>query len=159
MGAFSKLCSARATNCAIFSRNFFSIIAKHRSELAARLFTNYESVTDFALAYRSHSAIEPSLPVVSPENGHNAKYAQRFSAIERDKYRIWHAETVRLRQEARKRRASCDISAKISRARTGWLTTLDSNCGIPILNFLFEFSGEFRGISGKNRGRDFSRQA
>jgi hypothetical protein len=55
MGAFSKLCSARAINCAIFSRNFFSIITKPRSELAARLFTNYESVTDFALANRPSS--------------------------------------------------------------------------------------------------------
>jgi hypothetical protein len=39
------------------------------------------------------------------------------------------------------------------------LTTLESNSEVPVLNFLFEFSEEFRGISAKTRCRDFSRQA
>ena len=56
-------------------------------------------------------------------------------------------------------RLSSDFVGKISRAWTGWLTTLEPNSEVPVLNLLFEFSEEFRRISAKTRCRDFSRQA
>ncbi len=45
-----------------------------------RLQANYGKFADLALATRSHSAVEPGLRFVSPENGNIAEDAQRFPA-------------------------------------------------------------------------------
>src|SRR5665213_907803 len=72
--------------------------ARHKKRdiqgLASPSGVGFEPTLRFPVTSRSRSVVEPSLRPVSPQNGHPAEDARRFSGQQHGKYRTRHLENL-----------------------------------------------------------------